>query len=105
MRRTRAWGVVLVAAALFAAGCGGGKTDVSAGVDDLNGQLKPQGVSLECPNEVTGGEGTQFDCTMKGRGGQSKSVQLKVAKEGDDLVVDIVNQAEFDAARKQVAGG
>ena len=105
MRLTRAWCVVPVGAMLAVAGCGGEKTDVSAATDDFNKELTAQGLSLDCPKEVDGGEGTQFDCTMKGEGGKSKTVQLKIVKEGGDLAVDVANKAEYDSTLKELAGG
>jgi hypothetical protein len=92
------------AAALLAAGCGS-KTDVSAGVEDFNRTLEPQGAMLECPKEVKGNEGTVFDCTLMGtRSGKSAPVQLKIAKEEGDLVVDAADQKAFDLARAEVTG-
>lgn len=102
---SKAWSAAPVGLALLAVGCGGSTTDVSAGTEDVNRQLEPQGVSLECPKEVDGGEGTEFDCTMKGEGGKSKAVKLKVVKDGEDLAVDVANQTEFDSAIKEVSGG
>jgi hypothetical protein len=104
MRLTRALCVLPVGAALAVAGCGE-KTDVTAGTEDFNQDLRAEGLSLECPKEVKGGDGTQFDCTMKGKGGQRKTVQLKIVTEQGDLAVDVVNRAEFDATRKELAGG
>ena len=105
MRLTRAWCAVPVGAVLALGGCGGAKTDVSAATDDFNKELTAQGLSLDCPKEVTGGEGTQFECTMKGEGGASKTVQLKIVKDGGDLAVDVANKAEYDATRKELGGG
>jgi glycerate-2-kinase len=91
-------------ALVFAVGCGGEKTDVSAGTSDFNKELAAEGSTLECPKEVDGGEGTQFECTLKGKGGQAEKVQLKVVKQGGDLAVDTVDQAAFDTARQKVQG-
>ena len=104
MQFNKAWSVVPVGLALLAAGCGGEKTDVSAGTEDFNRELQPQGITMECPKEVDGGENTQFECTLKGKGGQSKKVQLKVVKDGEDLAVDVANKAEFDSAVQELAG-
>jgi len=105
MRLNTAWAAVPVAGlALLAAGCGGEKTDVSAGTEDFNQELKPQGITMECPKEVDGGENTEFECTLKGKSGDSKKVKLKVVKDGDDLAVDVADKASFDAAVKQLAG-
>jgi hypothetical protein len=93
-----------VAAAVVAAGCGA-KTDVSAGVEDFNRDLAGDGLALECPKEVDGGEGTEFDCTLKGtRNGKSAPVKLKVAKEEGDLVIDAADQKAFETAKQEVAG-
>ena len=32
-------------------------------------------------------------------------VQLKIVKDQGELAVDVVNKAEFDATRKELAGG
>lgn len=91
-------------ALVFAVGCGGEKTDVSAGTEDFNQELSAEGSKLECPKEVDGGEGTEFECTLKGQGGKEAKVKLKVVKQGDELAVDVVDQAAFDEARQQVVG-
>jgi len=103
MQFTKAWSAVPVGLALLAAGCGGEKTDVTAGTEDFNKELQPQGITMECPKEVDGGENTQFECTLKGKDGQSKKVQLKVVKDGEDLAVDVANKAEFDSAVKELS--
>lgn len=90
---------------VFAVGCGGEKTDVSAGTEDFNKELSAEGSKLECPKEVDGGEGTEFECTLSGQGGKESKVKLKVVKEGEDLAVDVVDRAAFDNARQEVAGG
>lgn len=105
MNLTRTWALAGVGAALAVAGCGGEKTDVSAGTEDFNQELEPQGLSLECPKEVDGGEGAEFDCTMKSKGGESKTVKLKVVKDGDALAVDVANKAEFDSTIQELTGG
>lgn len=89
----------------FAVGCGGEKTNVSAGVGELNKQLSAQGAQLECPKEIDGGEGAQFDCKMKGtKGGKQADVKLKVVKEGGNLAVDIADQQQFQSALQSVTG-
>ena len=104
---TRRLGVFapLVVVAALAAGCGGEKTDVSKGVDELNQSFGQSGVSIDCPKTVDGGEGTKFDCDLKGKGGKTQKVQLKVVKQGGDLAVDIADQADFQKKLAQVAGG
>jgi hypothetical protein len=105
--RLREGGTALAVGAsaiVFAAGCGA-KTDVSAGVEDFNKTLEPNGLTLDCPKEIKGGEGTEFDCTLRGtRNGKSAPVKLKVAKEEGDLVIDAADQKAFDLARTAVAG-
>ena len=93
----------LVLVAAFAAGCGGEKTDVSQGVDELNQSFGGSGVKIDCPKEVDGGEGTKFDCTLEGTG-QSEKVELKVVKQGDDLAVDVADAADFQKKLATVAG-
>jgi hypothetical protein len=90
-------------ALVFAVGCGGETTDVSAGTADFNKELAQEGSKLDCPKEVDGGEGTEFECTLTGKGGEEK-VKLKVVKQGGDLAVDTADQAAFDTARQKVAG-
>ena len=96
---------MLVAVAAFAVGCGGEKTDVSQGVDKLNSQvLSQQGATLDCPDEVDGGEGATFDCTMKSTSGdQTAEVKMKIVKEDGDLAVDIADEKQFEEALKKVA--
>jgi hypothetical protein len=91
-------------AAVFVAGCGQ-KTDISKGIEDFNRTLEPNGLTLECPKEIKGGEGTEFDCTLKGtRNGKSAPVKLKIGKEEGDLVIYAADQKAFDVARQEVAG-
>jgi hypothetical protein len=101
----RRLGVLAVPAALavLAAGCGEDKTDVSGGVDKLNQTLSPSGVNIDCPDEVDGGEGTTFECTLKGNGKEEK-VDLKVVKQGDDLAVDVAEPSDFQRKLASVAG-
>jgi hypothetical protein len=95
---------VVAVAAVFATGCGS-KTDISKGVEDFNKDLEPNGLMLECPKEIKGGEGTVFECSLKGtRNDKSAPVQLKIAKEEGDLVIDAADQRAFDVARQEVAG-
>ena len=107
LRRISAALALVSVAAIVAAGCGGEKTDVSGGVDNLNERLTQQGIpaKLECPKEVDGGEGTKFECTLKANeGGKEEKVQMEVQKEGDDLVVDVQDQQAFEKSLAAVAG-
>ena len=107
LRRTLAAVALVSITAVVAAGCGGEKTDVSGGVDNLNERLTQQGIpaKLDCPKEVDGGEGTEFECTLKANeGGKEEKLQMEVQKEGDDLVVDVKDQAAFEKALASVAG-
>jgi uncharacterized lipoprotein len=102
--------LLAVAAALSVlaiAACGEERTDVSQGVDKLNSQvLSQQGAELDCPDEVEGGEGATFDCTMKStKGDKSADVKMKIVKEDGDLAVDIADAAQFEKALTTVAGG
>ncbi len=73
---------LIAAAALFTAGCGGETTDISAAVDDTNKNLKGA-ATLNCDDEIDGGEGTEFDCTLKGaKGGGTETVKIKIIKDG-----------------------
>jgi hypothetical protein len=92
---------------VIAAGCGGEKTDVSEGVENLNERLSQQAVpaKLECPDEVDGAEGTEFDCDLKAsEGDKSQKVKMEISKEGDDYVVDVKDQASFERALATVVG-
>ena len=110
MHRLRRMGAALALAgitALLAAGCGGEKTDVSGGVDNLNKRLSDQGIAakLDCPKEVDGGEGTEFDCTLASEdGATSEKVELQVQKENGDLVVDVTDQKAWQASLDKVSG-
>jgi hypothetical protein len=104
-RSLSALAAVAAAAAVLVAGCGS-KTDVSGGVEDFNKDLAADQLALDCPKEVKGGEGTEFDCTLKGtKNGKSAPVRLKIAKEEGDLVIGAADQQAFDTARQEVAGG
>jgi hypothetical protein len=95
----------IAALAVVAVGCGGEKTDVSQGVDKLNSEvLSQQGAELDCPDEVDGGEGATFDCTMKATSGdQSAPVKMKIVEEEGDLAVDIADEKQFEEALRKVA--
>jgi hypothetical protein len=93
----------LAVAAVILAGCGGERTDVSAGVKELNAALEPQKAELDCPKEVDGGEGTSFECTLRSTsGGAEAPVTLKIVKEGEDLAVDLADEKQFESAVKKV---
>ena len=86
-------------AALFAVGCGGETTDITAAVDDTNKTLKPDGASIDCPDTVDGGKGTKFDCTVEGaESGKSEKIQLKVIKDG----IAPVSEEKYVAALQSV---
>jgi hypothetical protein len=107
LRRIGAALALVTVTAVVAAGCGGEKTDVSGGVDNLNERLTQQGIpaKLECPKEVDGGEGADFECDLKANeGGKVEKIQMEVQKEGDDLVVDVKDQQAFEKALASVAG-
>lgn len=95
--------LAVLAAAAFAAGCGGERTDVSQGVEELNKILNQQGASLDCPDEIDGGEGATFDCTMKStKGDVTAPVQMKIVKEGGELKVDQADAQQFREALEKV---
>jgi hypothetical protein len=102
-------GVLALAATglVFVAACGGERTDVSAGVQKINDDLlAPQGAALECPKEIDGGEGAEFECTLKATEGDASSkVKMKVTKQGDALAVDVADQAAFSKALAGIIGG
>ena len=93
--------------ALTAAGCGGEKTDVSGGIDSYNERFTQQGIpaKLECPDEVDGGEGTEFECTLQAsEGDKNAKITMEIRKEGDDLVVIEKDQQALERAINEVAG-
>jgi hypothetical protein len=100
----RAGLAALLLALPLGAGCGGEETDVSGGVAEANRQLGQQGVRLDCPKKVDGGEGTEFDCTMRGiQTGKSTKIKLKVRKEGGSLGVDFAgDRAEVQGKLREV---
>ena len=96
---------LVAVAAVLVAGCGGEKTDVSQGVNNLNTAIAAQGIKakLDCPKEVDGGEGKKFDCTLKSDdGSKSEKVEMQVQKERGDLVVDVTDQKAWSAALRQM---
>ena len=103
MNKFRMCVLALVAAAAMSAGCGGEVTDVSQGVDELNKVLGQQGARLDCPDEVDGGEGATFDCTMKStKGNASAPVKMKIVKEDGELAVDRADDQQFREALEKV---
>jgi hypothetical protein len=91
---------VTAVAALFAVGCGGVTTDITAAVKDTNNNLKGQGAKMTCPDTVDGDTGTKFDCTLKGtETGESAKVHLKLIKDG----IAPVSQQDYVSAVKQVS--
>jgi Domain of unknown function (DUF4333) len=104
MTSHRACLLALAAAAATAAGCGATRTDVSEGVDQLNERvLAPQGAKLDCPQEVDGGEGATFECTMRSTTGDASApVEMRIETEGGELAVAVANDAQFDAAIEKV---
>jgi hypothetical protein len=88
-------------AALLVAGCGGQTTDISAAVDDTNTKLAQDGASIDCPNTVDGGEGTEVECTLKGTdSGKTEKVKIKIGK---DAIMP-ANDADYQAALARVLG-
>jgi hypothetical protein len=103
MNKFRMCVLALLAAGSVAAGCGGEVTDVSQGVDELNRVLGQQGAELDCPDEVDGGEGATFDCTMKStKGDVSAPVEMKIVKEEGELAVDRADDQQFRQALEKV---
>jgi hypothetical protein len=91
---------VLALSALFVVGCGGEKTDISAAVDDTNKNLQGA-ATLDCADEIDGGEGTEFDCTLKGKeSGKTETVKLKIEKDG----IAPVKEKDYVTALQKVAG-
>ena len=83
--------------------CGGETTDISEGVNQTNQDLAAQGAKLDCPKEVDGGEGTEFDCKMQNTdGSKSADVKLKVIKDGEELGLAAVDEAAYEQAIQEV---
>jgi hypothetical protein len=92
--------------AVAGAGCGGKKTDIADAIDARNDAFQQQGVPvrLECPDEVDGHNGTEFDCDLvASRGGGKEKVRMKIDEEGDDLTVDFKDTAAFERTAAQLA--
>lgn len=88
---------------VVAAGCGGETTDVSEAVDGFNRDLQPLGVELHCPDEVDGGEGTSFECTMVAvEEDRSESVSFEIVRENDEYLVDTADEQEFERAMERL---
>ena len=107
LRRIGAAVVIGLALAVVAAGCGDEKTDVSGGGENLNKRLDDQGIAanLDCPDEVDGGEGTDFECTLKAdEGGTEQKVQMEVQEENGELVVDVRDGKAWEQAIQNVVG-
>ena len=103
MNKIRMSILALVAAGAVAAGCGGEVTDVSQGVDELNKVLGQQGARLDCPDEIDGGEGATFDCTMQStKGDVSAPVTMKIVEEEGELAVDHADEREFRQAIEKI---
>ncbi len=98
MSKLRAPGTIAALALTLAlAACGGEKTDVTRGEQEINDELKSTDARLRCPKEVDGGEGTKFDCTVTGPGGDQK-VPMTLTKENGELVLDPQDQKQFKSA-------
>jgi hypothetical protein len=110
MDRLRRIGVALalvIVVASLAAGCGGTKTDVTKAIDNQNQRLTQQGIpaKLDCPDQVDGQEGTDFECTIKAdKGGKSAKVTMTIQKEGKDLIVIEKSQTALEKAVQTVVG-
>ena len=84
-------------------GCGE-TTDVSGAVERLNnGFLAGQKVRLECPREVDGGDGANFECTLRNpRTGRAAPVTLRIVKDDGQSSVDMADGQQFGAALRRV---
>ncbi len=72
---------------------------MSAAVDDTNKNLQGA-ATMSCDDTIDGGEGTEFDCTLKGKGGKSETVKIKIIKDG----IAPVNRKQFESTLQKVAG-
>lgn len=86
------------------AGCGGDESDVSGGVAAVNQELASQGARLDCPKEVDGGAGAEFECDLEGtQTGKSTKVKMRIVEEGGSLAVDFAGgRPEVQRALRQV---
>jgi NAD(P)H-hydrate repair Nnr-like enzyme with NAD(P)H-hydrate epimerase domain len=78
----------LVAAALFAAGCGETVVDDVKMADTLAAELKASGAkvsSVDCPSDVPVETGTKFNCMVTLEDGTEKIATLKVTNEDADI--------------------
>ena len=82
----------------------GDTTDVSKGVESINKELlSDQGVRLDCPTEVTGGNGALFTCTISNtRTDKRTELGMKVANQHGVLAVDIADEKEFRKALQTI---
>ncbi len=88
-------------ALVVTAGCGE-STDVSGGVADANKDLAQQGATLQCPKEIDGGSGSEFECTLKStRTGKSAKVKLKVTGKDADTI-ELADQVKFSESLQKV---
>jgi hypothetical protein len=106
LRRIATALAVVTAAGVVAAGCGGDKTDIGEAIDQRNEAFQSQGipVKLECPDQVDGHKGAEFDCELvASRGGQKEKVRMEIDEEGDELTVDFKDTAEFERTAAKLA--
>jgi hypothetical protein len=78
----------LVAAALFAAGCGETVIDDVKMADTLAAELKASGArvsSVDCPSDVPVETGAKFHCMVQFEDGKEKIATLKVTNEDADI--------------------
>jgi hypothetical protein len=94
----------LILVLTIGAGCGEKRTDITAAVADFNSQFGGVFV-LDCPDEVDGGEGTTFDCTLSSAEGEvSETVEFQVTDQDGDLVIDYTDEEQVDAAIERISG-
>ena len=51
-------------------------------------------------DEIDGGEGTEFDCTLKGKGGKTETVKIKIIKDG----IAPVDEKAYVSSLQKVTG-
>ena len=106
LRRIAAALALVTVAAAVAAGCGGKKTDIGDAIDARNEAFEQQGVplKLECPDQVDGHKGAEFDCDLvASRGGDKEKVKMKIDEEGGDLTVDFKDSRAFEQTAAKLA--